>query len=253
MRFFNRPKFLAAIFLFCAAGYTLAEDLTVSAASSLTNAFQDIARQYESQHVGTKVALNFGASGALFQQIAKGAPVDVFASADEVTMDQAQQNGAVVAAERRDFVRNALVVIVPARTKNSLKRLKDLTGPSVKRVAIGNADSVPAGRYAKRALEAAELWPTVQSKAIVTQNVRQALDYVARGEVDAGFVYATDAALRKKEVDVAFDVPVTTPISYAVAPVISSSKHEEAKRFIRYLLSPAAQAIFARYGFRSPA
>lgn len=253
MRLSGNLKLLTVIMTLFAAGNALAADLTVSAASSLTNAFQEIAKSYESLHLGTKVALNFASSGALLQQIAKGAPVDVYASADEVTMDQAQQQALVVAAERHDIVRNALVVIVPAHTKIPPKRLGDLSASAIKRVAIGNIDSVPAGRYARRALEGAGLWSTVQAKAITTQNVRQALDYVARGEVDAGFVYATDAALRRDEVEVAFDVPLDTPISYAVATVSASSKREEAGRFIQYLLSPAGQAIFARYGFRAPA
>ena len=252
MAFLRRSNLLIVLFSLCAAGHSLAADLTVSAASSLTNAFQDIARLYESQHAGTKIALNFGASGALLQQITKGAPVDVFASADEATMDQAAQERLISTDQRRDIVRNALVVIVPMRAHNPVKRLKDLARNNVKRVAIGNIDSVPAGRYTKRALEKAGLWPTIQGKAIVTQNVRQSLDYVARGEVDAGFVYATDAVLRKAEVAVAFDVPLDMPIRYPVAPVAASNKRDEANRFIQFLLSPSAQAIFTRYGFLSP-
>ncbi len=253
MRIFSNLKLLMAIVTLGATGHAVAADLTVSAASSLTNAFQEIAKSYEARHVGTKVALNFASSGALLQQIAKGAPVDVFSSADEVTMDQAQQQALVIASERHNIVRNALVVIAPVHSKIPLKRLDDLSAPVIKRVAIGNVDSVPAGRYAKRALEAAGLWSTVHAKAITTQNVRQSLDYVARGEVDAGFVYATDAALRSNEVKVAFDVQLDPPIRYAAATVSASSKREEAGRFIHYLLSPAAQAIFARYGFRAPA
>jgi molybdate transport system substrate-binding protein len=240
---------LAAALL--AAGPALAAELTVSAASSLGNAFKVLGRQYETQYPGSKVAFNFGASGALLQQLVKGAPVDVFAAADQETMDLAQQQGLVKAGERRNFVQNELVVVVPANS-SAPKRLADLARPQIRRVALGNPNSVPAGRYSKHALQAAQLWPAIAAKAITTQNVRQALDYVARGEVDAGFVYATDAALMKDKVKVAFGVPLAEPVSYPIAPLAASANGAEAKRFIAYVLSPAGQAILARYGFRAP-
>ena len=234
-----------------AASPALAAELTVAAASSLGNVFKVLGRQYESQHPGSKVVFNFGASGALLQQLAKGAPVDVFAAADQETMDLAQKQGLVQAGERRNFVQNQLVVVVPADS-SAPARLADLARPQIRRVALGNPNSVPAGRYSKHALQAAQLWPAIAAKAITTQNVRQALDYVARGEVDAGFVYATDAALMKDKVKVAFGVPLAEPVSYPIAPLAASANGAEAKRFVAFVLSPAAQAILAQYGFRAP-
>ena len=230
----------------------LAADLTVSAASSLTNAFKDIAQMYEAAHPGTKVQLNFGASGALLQQMAKGAPVDVFASADLETMDRAQKEGLVNAADRKDFARNKLVLIVPTDAKNMPARLDDLTQTRITRVAIANPASVPVGRYSQTALEAAKLWPALQAKAINTQNVRQSLDYVARGEVDAGFVYATDAAIMKDKVKVAFEVPLDTAIRYPIAKTATSPHAAQATSFINYLSTPAAQDILGKYGFAKP-
>ena len=230
----------------------LAADLTVSAASSLTNAFKDIAQMYEAAHPGTKVQLNFGASGALLQQMAKGAPVDVFASADLETMDRAQKEGLVNAADRKDFARNKLVLIVPTDAKNMPARLDDLTQTRITRVAIANPASVPVGRYSQTALEAAKLWPALQAKAINTQNVRQSLDYVARGEVDAGFVYATDAAIMKDKVKVAFEVPLDTAIRYPIAKTATSPHAAQATSFINYLSTPAAQGILGKYGFAKP-
>ena len=230
----------------------LAADLTVSAASSLTNAFKDIAQRYEAAHPGTKVQLNFGASGALLQQMAKGAPVDVFASADLETMDRAQKEGLVNAADRKDFARNKLVLIVPTDAKNMPARLDDLTQTRITRVAIANPASVPVGRYSQTALEAAKLWPALQAKAINTQNVRQSLDYVARGEVDAGFVYATDAAIMKDKVKVAFEVPLDTAIRYPIAKTATSPHAAQATSFINYLSTPAAQDILGKYGFAKP-
>jgi molybdate transport system substrate-binding protein len=229
-----------------------AADLVVSAASSLTNAFNDIARGYEAQHAGTKVLLNYGASGALLQQIAKGAPVDVFASADQETMDQAVARNLVLPADRRNFVQNALVVVVPMDARVRVTRLSDLASAPVARIAIGMPASVPVGRYTKHALEAAKLWPAIEPKAIYTQNVRQSLDYVARGEVDAGFVYGTDAVVVKDKVRVAFSVPLDLPIAYPIARTRVGANAAEAQRFVDYVLSPAGQAILGKYGFLKP-
>lgn len=243
---------LAAVCLVVASGLVRAGDVTVSAASSLTNAFRDIARAYEATHPGSRILLNFGGSGSLLQQMAKGAPVDVFASADIETMDMAVAQGLVSARARRDFAGNGLVLVVPTDSKLSISSLRDIGQPSVRWIAIGNPTSVPVGRYARHALDAARLWPTLSARVITTQNVRQSLDYVARGEVDAGFVYATDAALMPGKVKVAFEVPLDVAIRYPIAPTIVSTKAFEATRFIAYVMSPAGQAILAKYGFRKP-
>jgi molybdate transport system substrate-binding protein len=174
------------------------------------------------------------------------------ASADQETMDTAQRQGLVQAADRRDFARNALVLIVPSDSAASIRKLEDLAQPGIRHIAIGNPASVPAGRYTRHALQAARLWDAVQPKAIGTQNVRQSLDYVARGEVDAGFVYATDAALMKDKVKVAFEVPLDVAISYPIAAIAGGANRAEAARFVGYVLSPAGQAVLARFGFRKP-
>jgi molybdate transport system substrate-binding protein len=245
-------RLFAAASLALLAGSTHAGEVVVSAAASLTNAFNDVAKSYEAQYPGSKVSLNFAASGVLLQQMAKGAPVDVFASADQETMDAAQKQGLVNSADRHDFARNSLVLIVPADSKQTLLKLDDLLRPGVLKVAIGNPASVPAGRYTQGALEQAKLWPAVQAKAIFTQNVRQSLDYVARGEVEAGFVYGTDAALMKDKVKVAITVPLDTAITYPIAVIQASTHAEEAKRFVAYIQSPLAQATLAKYGFMKP-
>src|SRR4030095_5111732 len=130
------------------------------------------------------------------------------------TMDKAQSQGLVQAAQRRNFVSNTLVVIVPASAGNVPKTVGDLAQPGYQRIAIGLPASVPVGRYTKGVLEAAGLWAAIEPKAVGANNVRQALDYVARAEVDAGFVYATDAALMPDKVKVAFTVPTQKPVLY---------------------------------------
>ncbi|WP_294996016.1 molybdate ABC transporter substrate-binding protein [uncultured Stenotrophomonas sp.] len=229
-----------------------AGELTVSAASSLTESFRELGTAYEKAHPGTRVDFNFAASGVLLQQISRGAPVDVFASADETTMDQAQQQGLLAAGSREVFAVNALWVVVPPQSTAAPRALKELAGAGVQRIALGNPDSVPVGRYAKGALEAAGLWPSVQGKTITTQNVRQSLDYVARGEVDAGFVYATDAQAMPDRVRRAFAVPVSGRIAYPLAVTRASTQPAEAKRFTAFVRSAQGQAILARHGFGKP-
>ncbi len=230
----------------------MAADLIVSAAASLTNAFKEIGSAYEAAHPETKVRLNFAASGALLQQIVKGAPVDVFASADQETMNQAEQQQLVRPGTRRNFVSNSLVVIVPIDAGGLPKTLAELEAPAFKRIAIGMPASVPVGRYTKAVLEKARLWAAIAPKMIGAQSVRQALDYVARGEVDAGFVYGTDAALMPDKIKVAFVVPTETGVLYPIAPIAASGNAAAAQSFAAYVASPPAQAILAKYGFGKP-
>ena len=229
-----------------------AAELTVSAAASLANVFRDLAPLFEASSPGTKLQFNFAASGALLQQIVKGAPVDVFASADQDTMDQAQAQGFVKAGQRRYFASNSLVVIVPIAATSAPSALSDLARPVYQRVAIGIPASVPVGRYTKGVLESQGLWAAVEPKMIGAQSVRQALDYVARGEVDAGFVYATDAALMPDKVKVALTVPTTKPVLYPAAPIAGSPNAAESQKFVEFLTTAPAQALFARHGFGQP-
>jgi molybdate transport system substrate-binding protein len=227
-----------------------ADELIVSAAASLTNAFKAISDAYEQQHPGTKVLLNFGASDVLMRQIAKGAPADVFASADQKAMDKAVEEKVVDPATRSDFAANALVLIVPTDSRFTPATLKDLTSADIRRVAYGDPASVPIGRYAQGALQAAGVWEAVSAKSVLASNVRQSLDYVSRGEVDAGFVFATDAAIMPDRVKVALTVPTQTPVTYPIALVEGSRHAADAKAFIAYVLSPEGQAVLAKYGFK---
>ena len=228
------------------------QELLVSAAASLTNAFEEIGKQFEAANPGVKVVFNFGASGALLQQIDKGAPVDVFASADQKTMDQAKEKNLLLADTRKDFVSNGLALIVPKDSKLMVKGVKDLADPKVARVALGNPETVPAGRYAQEVLTKAGLWETLKAKLILAENVRQALDYVGRGEVDAGFVFTTDAASAKDKVQVAAVAEGHQPIRYPVAAVATTKKRELAQKFIDFLLGNGGQTILSRYGFGKP-
>ncbi|MGH8487716.1 MAG: molybdate ABC transporter substrate-binding protein [Gammaproteobacteria bacterium] len=243
---------LVAFFGLLLSWQVLAAELIVSAAASLTNAFHELAPLFEAQNPGVKPQFNFGASGALLQQIAKGAPADVFASADQETMNQAQAQGLVKAEERHNFVSNTLVIVVPVDGGNAPKALNDLLQAHYKHIAIGLPASVPVGRYTKSALEKSGLWSAIEPKMIGAQTVRQALDYVARSEVDAGFVYATDAAIMPDKVEVALAVATDIPILYPIAPVAASANHAVAKKFVAFVDSHQAQAVLAKYGFGKP-
>ena len=230
----------------------VAADLIVSAAVSLSNAFTDIGKDFEKANPGTRVLFNLGASGQLVQQISRGAPADVFASADQETMDRAHKQRLVAPDTRVNFVSNSLVLVVPADSTEQPTSLADLERPQVKRIALGTPESVPAGRYAKEALELAGKWDKLKDKYVYGQNVRQVLDYVARGEVDAGFVYATDAALLKDRIKVAFNSKTKTRIVYPIAAVKGSGNEDLARRFVAYVTAEPGQNILQKYGFSKP-
>jgi molybdate transport system substrate-binding protein len=229
-----------------------ADALIVSAAASLTNAFRDAGKLFEKDHPGEQVAFNFASSSVLLAQIAKGAPADVFATADAQTMDRAEKQGLLAPGTRRTLLSNELVLIVPAGAKKKPSDLSGLEDAIVRRIAIGNPASVPAGRYARDALQKAGLWSKLEPKYVFAQNVRQALDYVARAEADAGIVYSTDAAIMAGKVVIAAEVPLDGPIVYPVAIVKDARHRASADSFLRSLGSPQARAIFARYGFSQP-
>lgn len=248
MRF--RP--FVALLLLAGSGAAGAADLVVSAAASLTDAFQAVGKAYEAKHPQTRVVFNFAASDVLLRQIASGAPADVFASADQTAMDKAVAAKAVDPATRQDFASNRLVLIVPRDATVKVSSAADLKAAAVKRVAYGDPASVPVGRYTRAALEAQGLWEPVSAKGVLAQNVRQALDYVARGEVDAGFVFATDAAIQKDKVIVAAVVATPKPITYPIAVVADSKQAKEASGFEAFVQSAEGRSILAGFGFQAP-
>lgn len=229
-----------------------AQTLTVSAAASLTDAFKEIGARFEAARPGTQLRFNFAASGLLLQQIVQGAPVDVFASADPETLNRGVEQKLLVADTRRDFASNSLVLVTPAQGAPAIAALADLARPEVRRIAVGKVASVPAGRYAWQALEGAQLWAGLQPKLVFADNVRQVLDYVSRGEAEAGLVYRTDATLAKDKVRIALTVGGHAPVTYPAAVVADSRQPAAARDFVAFLASGEAQGILARYGFGKP-
>lgn len=231
----------------------LAGDLTVSAAVSLKESLQAIAADYQAQ-TGQKVIFNFGASGQLATQIQQGAPVDLFISAASKQVDSLAKADLVVEGSRRIVASNALVLIVPPNLPIKVAAFEQLASPEVKRIAIGSPKSVPAGEYATQTLSAMNLTDVVKDRLVEGSSVRQVLDYVVRGEVDAGLVYATDAREAGDKVRVVAIAPETShkPIVYPAVALKASPRQEEAARFLAYLQTPKAQAILTDHGFRVP-
>ncbi|MGJ7512109.1 molybdate ABC transporter substrate-binding protein [Variovorax sp. GT1P44] len=248
-----RMSRLAAIVLALALPLgAAAQQLTVSAAASLTDAFKELGTKFEASKPGATVRFNFAASGVLLQQISQGAPVDVFASADQETMNRAAEQKLIDTATRKDFVTNSLVLVEPAKDGPGLKSLQDLTGPAVKKIAVGKTATVPVGRYTKEVLESANLWTVLEPKFVQADSVRQVLDYVSRGEAEAGFVYRTDAAIVGDKVKVVLTPSGHTPVTYPIAVVAESKEKALARDFIAFLSTDAAQQTLARFGFGKP-
>ncbi|MFZ0635121.1 MAG: molybdate ABC transporter substrate-binding protein [Candidatus Acidiferrales bacterium] len=223
--------------------------LTVSAAISLKDALDEIAKMYEQKNPGVKVTFNYGGSGTLQHQIEQGAPVDIFFSAAEKQMDALVAKGLTVAGTRRDAVRNSLVLIVPAAA-GTAKDFSDLVKPEVKTIALGEPATVPAGMYAQQTLQHLGLMDAIKPKVVYAKDVRQVLTYVETGNADAGLVYRTDALISKK-VRIVATAPEDShePIVYPLA-VIKGTKQESAARGLAdYLAGADAHAIFKKYGF----
>lgn len=225
-------------------------EITVAAASSLTDAFKVIATQFEKNNPNIKVNLTFASSGMLLQQLRNGAPIDVFASADQQTMNDAQKADLIQNTTRTNFVANSLVLITSANKPLYIKSLNELKNPQIKYIAVGNPTYTPAGRYAQEVLEKNNLWNVLQPKIIKTQNVRHALDYVVRGETEFGFVFSTDAKSQANKVVTVMNLTTPKPILYPIAVTAKAGKNNDAKAFVQYVKTNEAQKVFKQYGFK---
>ena len=228
-----------------------AAQVTVFAAASLEEAMDAQARRFESSS-GDKVVVSYAASSALAKQIVNGAPADVFISADLDWMDYLAKRKLLASSTRFDLLRNSLVLIAPARSSSTLRITPGFAlGAALRdgRLAIANPDSVPAGKYAKEALEHLGVWTSVENRLARTENVRAALALVSRGEAPFGIVYKTDALADKrvKIVDI-FPEASHAPIVYPVA-LVAGRASATARRFLDDLHSPAARATWEKYGF----
>jgi len=220
--------------------------ILVFAAASLNESMQELGAAFEKQS-GTKVAFSFGASSDLERQIEAGAPADVFFSADTAKMDALEKARLVARGDRREFLSNLLVVVVPADSTAKIASAKDLA--AMPRIALADPAAVPAGVYAKKWLTSAGVWDQAAPRVIPTLDVRAALAAVAGGDVPAGVVYATDAAVGDGT-RVAMTVTDGPPILYSLAALPGSKNPSAAKAFVAFLAGPEARAVFEKRGFR---
>jgi molybdate transport system substrate-binding protein len=236
------------------SGTVGAQEIVLSVAVSLKEAVEELGRSFAAARPGVILRYNFGASGDLQKQIEAGAPVDVFLSAALRQMDELDKQRLIVTASRRNFARNVLTVVKPADSRVDLTKAADLAEARVGRIVIGNPRTGPAGQYAEESLRALGLWERLRPKLVFAENVRQALDYVARGEVDAGFVYTTDTAARAQGLKEAFRMPEDTyrPIVYPGAVVAASRQQALGQAFLDYLSGPEGRAVLNRSGFQPP-
>lgn len=226
-----------------------AADIHVFAAASLSDALKEIAADYQ-KTTGDKLVFNLAASSTLARQIEEGAPADVFFSADEEKLDRLQKRGLIADDTRKSLLSNTLVIVVDKDATNTIATPRDLASDRVKRIALAESRTVPAGIYARRHLENLGLWNKISTKVIPTENVRGALATVEAGNADAAIVYKTDALLSKR-VKVAHEVPAATgpAISYPIAAIKDSKNSTGARQFIGHLASPAALRVFEKHGF----
>jgi molybdate transport system substrate-binding protein len=230
--------------------YTKTE-LTISAAISLKDSLDKIIQLYRAQTPDVAMHTNYGASGTLQRQAEEGAPVDIFVSASSDQMDALESEGLILAGTRFNLVRNSLVLIAPKGT-HEISGFSDLTQPDVKTIAIGEPQTVPAGKYAKEVLTHFGIYDSVKPKLALAKDVRQVLTYVATGNADAGIVYATDARISSQVVVVA-TAPADShdPVVYPAAIMKSSKDAAAAKAFLEFLAGEKARAVFKKYGFDS--
>ena len=226
--------------------------LLISAAASLKDILEEIKPLYQQSKPNVKISYNFGSSGALQQQIEQGAPADIFISAAKKQVDALEQKGLLVAGTRNIIAKNRLVLVVPNNFVG-VTSFYNLQDAKVKKIAIGEPRSVPAGQYAQQVLEKLKIWNQVKPKLVFANNVRQVLASVETGNAEAGLVYVTDAKISNKvKVVVTADEKYHSAIIYPLAVVKRSKNLAAAKEFSQFLSSDQAKTVFKKYGFILP-
>lgn len=242
-------KKMVFVLSFMVMGAANAADLVVSAAASLTNAMNGLKATFEADHPGDRVLCNYGASGSLAKQIEGGAPADLFVSASSGEMNRLQEKNLILPGTRMDLLSNDIALIVPKKSALALKGFSDL--PRATRISIGDPGFVPAGQYASDSLKKLGLWDRLAPKMVYGEDVRQVLEYVARGEVDAGIVFVTDAAILPDKVEIVAKAPKDShkPIVYPAAILTGGANHDLAGKFIAFISGPEGRRVFGKYGF----
>lgn len=232
----------------CGNAETKQTTLTVSAAASLTDVLTELAEVYEKEHQDVHIDFTFGGSGALQTQIEEGAATDIFFSAAESNMDALAEQNLIDTESRADILENKVVLVVP-KTSDMDTGFLDIAQTNSE-IALGEPESVPAGKYAKQIFTDMGIWADVESKAVFASNVREVLTWVESGEASCGVVYATDAAT-SEGVRVVEEVPseYAPDVRYPAAVLAESQNKDAAKDFLDFLTGETAEQAFTTYGF----
>ncbi|SJZ58834.1 molybdate ABC transporter substrate-binding protein [Garciella nitratireducens] len=225
-------------------------EITVAAAASLTDAMKEIGEIYQEKNPSIKITFNFASSGSLMNQIEEGAPVDLFFSAASKQMDQLQAKNLIDENTRKNILENDLVLITPEDQDHKITSFEDLATQKVKKIALGNPESVPAGQYSKEIIHYLGIENQIENKIVEATDVRQVLSWVETGEVDCGIVYSTDAKT-SDSVEMVAKAPKDshTPVIYPAALLKESKNLEQAQKFLDFLSTKEAGEIFETYGF----
>ncbi|MDP4180605.1 MAG: molybdate ABC transporter substrate-binding protein [Bacillota bacterium] len=223
--------------------------LTISAASSLKDAMEEIKKEYAKEKPSLNITYNFGSSGSLQQQIEKGAEVDIFISAAIKQMNALKDKGLIMEETQRNFLENKMVLIAP-KNSSTITTFKDLSTDKIKKIGLGEPKSVPAGQYAEEVLTKLDILSSIKSKVVYGKDVKEVLTWVETENADAGMVYETDAKASDK-VKVVAKAPDGSykPIYYPAAVIKASKNPDEARSFINFLYSAKAKPLFEKYGF----
>jgi len=225
--------------------------LTISAAASLKNAMGEIKTLYKKEKPNVTINYNFGASGALQQQIEQGASADLFFSAATKQMDALQKKGLILDETKVNLLGNSVVLVVKSDSTSSVSDFKDLANDKTKKIALGEPKTVPVGQYSEEIFTSLGILDKIKTKVVYGKDVKEVLAWVETGNVDAGVVYGTDAKASKKVkvVAVAGKNLYKTPVVYPVAVVKASKNVDDTKNFLKFLSSDKAKEVFASYGF----
>lgn len=242
--------FLVVVAVSCSKPAGSEEKLLVAAAADLIPAFKELGASFE-QATGTKVTFTFSSTGILARQIENGAPVDLFAAANISFVDGLEKKGLIIADTKAIYARGRITLWIAATNKAEISKLEDLAHPAVEKVSIANPDHAPYGTAAQEALQSLGIWNTVQPKCVYGDNVRQALQYAERGEVNAAVV-ALSLSMQTKGNWILIPQELHQPLDQALA-VIKGAKHEkEARQFALFINGPQGRPTMRKYGFILP-
>lgn len=250
----NHLYFILLLFILAGCSSPQSEDakteITVSAAASLTDVLLEIKKEFEIQDPSLHIHFNFGSSGSLQKQIEQGAPVDLYISASKIKFQEIVTANLVEPSSTTTLLTNKLVLATPKNRTLGITDFSDLANSSVKKIAIGIPETVPAGQYSKELLNNLKLWNSLEDKLILAKDVRQVLTYLETGNVDAGILYLSDAT-NSDEINIVKTVEehLHSPIEYQAGIISSSKQKEKAKEFLNFLLSSRSTEVFEQHGF----